>query len=92
MVLERVCHGHEPLYSNDDQPDNGHGDGDALDWMSNVWNNSVVPVGITHINIVNEDIVKEVHEDQEGVNQSKDYQIRLEDTEGGRYSPAAHNS
>ena len=91
-VGERLGNCQEPLYGNDHHPDHGHGDGDILDWVSDVWNNSVVPIGITHIHIVKEDIVNDVHKDQEGVNQSKDCQIRLKNTEEGRDSPAAHNS
>ena len=91
-VVERLGNCQEPLYGYDHHPDHGHGDGDILDWVSDVWNNSVVPICITHIHIVKEDIVNDVHKDQEGVNQSKDCQIRLENTEEGRDSPAAHNS
>ena len=91
-VDKRLGNSQEPLYGNDHHPKHGHGDGDVLNWVSDVWNYSVVPICIAHINMVNEDIVKEVHEDQEGVNQSKDCQIRLENTEEGSTSPAAHNS
>ena len=58
MVSKRLRNCQEPLYGDDHHPDHGHGDGDVLDWVSNVWNDSVVPVGITHIKRVNEDIVK----------------------------------
>ena len=67
MAIERVSYSHEPLYSNDDQPDHGHGDGDVLDWMGEVRDDSVEPLMIAHTDMANNDIVNNIHEDQETI-------------------------
>lgn len=58
-----MSHGHEPLYGNDDQPYHGHGDGDALDGVGEVGDDSVEPLIVAHGDMTHDDIVKEIHED-----------------------------
>ena len=67
LVIKRVSHYHEPLYGNDDQPDNWHGDGDALGWVGEVRDDSVEPLMIAHGCMANNDIVNDIHEDQEAI-------------------------
>ena len=68
LIIEGLGDSQKPLHGNDDQPHNGHSDGDVLDWVGQVGNNRVVPISIAHSNMTNNDIVKEEHEDQETVN------------------------
>ena len=71
----------EPLHGNDHQPQHGHGDGDLLKRVSEVGNHSVEPILTAHADMTNQDIVKEEHDDQEGVNKGQNSEVRLEPAE-----------
>ena len=78
MIVEWLGDSQKPLHSNDDQPHHGHGDGDVLDWVSDVRNDRVVPLFLAHGNVTNNDIVNEEHQDQEGIYKCQDCQVWLE--------------
>ena len=62
LVVERVSHGHEPLYGYDHQPDHGHGYGDVLDGVGEVGYEGVEPLIVAHGDMTNNNIVEEIHE------------------------------
>ena len=78
LILEGLGDCQKPLHGNDDQPHNGHGDGDVLDWVREVRNYGVVPMFLAHGNVTNNDIVNEEHQDQEGIYKCQDCQVWLE--------------
>ena len=78
LIVKELCDSQEPLHGNDDQPHNWHGDGDVLDRVGEVRNDSVVPLFLAHGNVTNNDIVNEEHQDQEGIYKCQDCQVWLE--------------
>ena len=50
LIVKGLGDSQKPLHSNYAQPHHGHGDGDVLDWVGDVRNDSVVPLFLAHGN------------------------------------------
>ena len=63
MLIQRLCDSQEPLYGNDHHPHHGHGDGDGLDGVSDVWNYGIVPITLRCSKVTNNNIVNKEEDD-----------------------------
>ena len=92
MIVEGVSNGDEPLHCDDYQPDHGHGDGDVLNGVGEVWDYSVEPLIVAHGDMANYDIVHEVHENEKTVDNSQNSEVLVEMAKKGRGSPSSYSS
>ena len=75
MIIEGLGNSDEPFHRNDQHPHHRHSYGDALDRVCHIWDNSEEPFSAP--DLVNNDLINEEHDDQEAVNNGKNYEVMM---------------